>query len=132
MEAKEARSLVTGDKLFLRDGVGRICKNAEVTFLAGPFEDTGTYGSKWVAIVRTENGFVKPYNLDELVVKPPVPQVGEMWVHRTDFNRSRYIDDVTERYVITKSDPGKPDVKAHLLPLADFVATFKKKNDGWL
>lgn len=128
MEVTEVRKLSTGDELFVRDGVGRIIKDNVVTFLAGPFENGSGARRNWVAVVRNSDGNVKTYNLGDLAVKPPVPKIGEIWIHRVEgFGRTRYIDDVTDRYVITKSDYSKPDSKAHLMSISDFVARFKRR-----
>jgi len=126
MQVSEARELTEGSQVFLLDGVGRINKDSVYDFVAGPFVDGPM---NYALVVRNpKNQRILTYNIGDLAVKPPVPAVGEEWIHRVDgHSRLRYIDGVTDKYVITKTDRWKPNSKAHLMPLDDFVAKFRKK-----
>jgi len=130
MQIAEAEELNEGDEVYLLDGVGRINKESVVHYLAGPFKAGYSLSSSYVLVARNpRNSKAEVYNLSDLAAKPPVPKVGETWIHRVDGTlRTRYIDDVTERYVITKSDPGKPDSKAHLMTRDDLTTNFRRKS----
>lgn len=129
MQFTEAEELSSGDDVYLLDGVGRINKGCVVQFLAGPFQNGSGVGSGYVLVARNPQTLkVATYNLSDLAVKPVNPKVGQTWIHRVDgWSRTRYVDEVTERYVITKSDAGKPDGKAHLMTMDFFLSNFRKK-----
>jgi hypothetical protein len=126
MLVSEARELTEGSQVYLINGVGAINKDSFYDYVAGPFVD----GPDNMALVvrNPKNNRIVTHNLGDLAVKPPMPAVGEEWIHRVDgYSRVRYIDGVTDKYVITKTDRWKPDSKAHLLPINDFVTRFRKK-----
>lgn len=99
----EADMLEFGDEMYVADGVGRPLTNKIVAKLAGPFTD----------------GHSK---------KPPMPKEGETWIHRVDGAlRSRYVAGVTTNHVVLKASQERPDSKAHVIPLSDFVRTYKRR-----
>lgn len=119
----EGQRIDDGGEMLLTDGVGRVT-NKVVTKLAGPFRD----GNKYVMVVRYDNGHVTLHNITDLVEKPPTPVEGDTWFHRVDGpSRSRYVAGVTSRHVVLKSDQGRPDNKAHVMALDEFVKAFQKK-----
>lgn len=124
----EADELEFGDEMYVTDGVGRVLTDKVVSKLAGPFMDG--HSKKPVILVRNvEDQRVILYNLPDLVVKPPLPKEGETWVHRNDgVLRSRYVAGVTTNHVVLKASADRPDAKAHVLPISDFVRNFKRKS----
>lgn len=125
MLINEARELIEGSEVYLLDGVGNINKDSVYAYVAGPFADGP--GNHALVVRNPKNKRILTYNLTDLAVKPSIPKVGEVWIHRLDGHmRTRYIDAVTDRYVVTKSAPNKPDSKAHLMTIDDFVSKFRK------
>ena len=126
MQIQDFRKLVKNDELFVLDGGGNIIVNMVVKFLAGPFIDGDEREEKWIVVVRDDCGFVMNYNASDLAIKPPTPEPGQTWVHRTDY-KARYVDGVTDRYVVLKSSAGRPDSTAFVLPLQEFVRIYTKR-----
>jgi hypothetical protein len=122
---EEIRSLVTGDELFLLDGIGNKNPANVVTFVSGPHEDGMGVRRKWVALVRLKDGKLGLYNTSDLAVKPPKPEEGETWVRHSDM-RHRYIAGVTKSFVILKGSAGQHNSRAHAMPMNDFLASYRK------
>lgn len=86
-------------------------------YLSGPYKNGNEISSDRVLLARNPvNGKVALYRLDELKTRPPVPKKGDAWIHRNN-SKTIYIDEVTDRYVITKAHLSRPDSKAHLLTI---------------
>jgi hypothetical protein len=120
----EAVELEEGAELFLTDGVGRTLTDHVVQKVSGPHLN-GTYANPVMLVSHSKDQKLTLHNLSDLVVKPPKPVQGETWFRRTD-GASRYVEAVTEPYVILKHDRGRPDSKAYLMTISDFLKTFKK------
>lgn len=129
MNVDDARTLNQGDEICILDGVGRVSIGTGASFEAGPFTNGSGPSAKWVVLVRiAANGKLSLYNLTDLALKPPVPRVGETWIHRIDgHTRTKYVDGVTDRHVVLKANSGRPDNRAHIMSIEDFVKDFRKK-----
>lgn len=114
----EAKELSVYDELWYNEPY----KNIElVTYLSGPFQDT--VAKVWV-IVGTQNGKLGFFKIRFLEVKPRIPVVGETWVKKSD-GKSRYVDGVTDKWVIVKGSAGTHDSRAFATTLDNFRKEFR-------
>lgn len=120
----DALELRDDAELFLTDGVGRTLTDNIVTKVAGPYYN-GISGAGVMLVRYKRDQKLHLHNLSDLVVKPEQPVEGETWVRR-DGGAWRYVAAVTEAHVILKHDSGRPDNKAYLMTLNEFVRVYKK------
>ena len=122
----EARDLVDGSYFYTKDAWGSLNRTQPVMFLGGPFEQDLGMTRNWFIVGRASDDTVNLYDISICVPKPKLPEKGETWIKKNGTRTiTRYIDEVTDRYVVTKSYNGRPDTTAHLTDIKTFVKDYK-------
>lgn len=114
----EAKELENGDEVWYSPPY----KNVEVvTYLAGPFEDRQS--RSWLIVGSTE-GVLGFFSIKFIEAKPRIPVIGETWAKKSD-GKNRYVDGVTDKWVIVKGSAGAHDSRAFAMLLDNFRKDFR-------
>lgn len=112
----EALTLNDGDEVWY---IVQGKKDSVVKYLAGPFQE----GKVW-KIAGNLNGVLGYFDIQHLEAKPRIPVPGETWLKKSD-GRSRYVDAVTDKWVILKGHKASHDSRAVLMTVEFFRETYR-------
>ncbi len=116
----DIQALNTGDEVWYFTA-GQ--KDSVVKYLSGPFEEGNGFRKVW-KIAGNLNGVLGFFDIKDLEPKPRIPVAGETWIKRSNL-RSRYVDTVTDKWVIIKGHKGTHDSRAVLMTLDFFRETYR-------
>lgn len=118
----EAVDLQPGDELFYGDGP--MVRPDTIKYLAGPFDEGNGVRRVWKVAALSGDGILGFYSIQFLEKKPRIPVVGETWIRKSD-SRHRYVDGVTDKWVIVKQSQGAHNSRAYATLLEDFQKQFR-------